>query len=157
MSRKVLPWLTIPAAIVLLLGGCWWAAKGRYEHARAAWKTETLGRLAGLSITNEEISKELDGLKGLTPWTSDNVVRMTNGEFIIYAFWHGANSGFVHHLFLGHASDGRWLYSSYHFCNSMVAVSSDDPPGSIREFEQRYSVREFDGKSDECLQATWPN
>ena len=45
---------------------------------------------------------------------------MTNGEYIVYAYRHGANNGFVDHLFLGHGSDGRWLYSTYHFCNSKV-------------------------------------
>ena len=79
---------------------------------------------------------------------------MTNGEYIIYASRHGRNSGFDH-LFLGHGSDGRWLYSSYHFCNSMTMLNSDDDPGSITEFVKRYSAREFDGKSDECLQRTW--
>ena len=46
-------------------------------------------------------------------------VLMTNGEHIIYECRHGANIYFPPHLFLGHCSDGRWLYSSYHFCNSM--------------------------------------
>jgi len=80
---------------------------------------------------------------------------MTNGEYIIYAFWHGANSGFVDHLFLGHCSDGRWLYSTYHFCNHMAGADAD-PPGSINEFAATYSAREFDGKSDMCLKHTWP-
>jgi len=30
------------------------------------------------------------------------------------------------------------------------------PPGSIAEFATRYSAREFDGRSDECLKETWP-
>jgi len=81
---------------------------------------------------------------------------MTNSEYIIYAFRHGANNGFVDHLFLGHCSDGRWLYSTYHFCTMMAAVRGDEPPGSIAEFETRYSVREFDGNSDQCLKHTWP-
>jgi hypothetical protein len=80
---------------------------------------------------------------------------MTNGEYIIYAFWHGANSGFVDHLFLGHCSDGRWLYSTYHFCTHMAGADAD-PPGSINEFETTYWAREFDGKSDVCLKHTWP-
>ena len=86
----------------------------------------------------------------------DQVLLMTNGEFVIYASRHGANNGFVDHLFLGHCSDGRWLYSTFHFCNSMAMIRGEDPPGSIAEFAKRYSAREFDGKSDKCLQHTWP-
>ncbi len=65
---------------------------------------------------------------------------MTNGEYIVYDYWHGANNGFVDHLFLGHSSDGRWLYSTYHFCNHMAMVVGDEPPGSNAEFAKRYAV-----------------
>jgi len=74
---------------------------------------------------------------------------------VVYASRHGFNNGFVDHLFLAHGSDGRWYYSTYHFCNSMAAAAPD-PPGSIQEFVSQYAVREFDGKSDVCLQHTWP-
>ncbi len=151
---------TVVILAALLVGGFrayWW----RYEHARAVWKTAALERLAVLSATNEDVRRELEELKALPGtgdyrrWTGDQVVVMTNGEFIIYAFWHGANSGFVDHLFLGHCSDGRWLYSTYHFCNHMAGAEVD-PPASINEFAKVYSAREFDGKSDACLKHTWP-
>jgi hypothetical protein len=147
--------------IVVSLAGVWWLAKQKAARERAQWKGPTLGRLAGLSVTNEQISTELDQIRNPTPslnfgWAHEHVLLMTNGQYIIYAFRHGANNGFVDHLFLGHGSDGRWLYSTYHFCNSMAGVAGDDPPGSIAEFEKHYSVREFDGKSDECLKHTWP-
>jgi hypothetical protein len=86
----------------------------------------------------------------------DRLLLMTNDEFVVYSFRHGFNSGFVDHLFLARGSDGRWLYSTYHFCNSMVGARFDEQPGSISEFATRYSVCEFDGKSDVCLQRTWP-
>jgi hypothetical protein len=104
------------------------------------------------------IRAELDALKAGTNiysgWANDHVLLMTNGEFIIYEYRHGANEYFPPHLFLGHGSDGRWLYSSYHFCKSMAMLPPDDPPGSIAEFKRRYSAREFDGGSDVCLKMT---
>ena len=158
--------LVIALSILLfLLGslvGAGWLLKHKAERARARWKAPALERLAGLSLTNEEVRRELDELKGrpktgdLVDWTRADVLLMTNGEYIIYAFRHGANSGFVDHLFLGHGSDGRWLYSTYHFCGMMAGVAGDDPPGSIKEFSERYSARTFDGKSDDCLRHTWP-
>lgn len=87
-------------------------------------------------------------------WTHDHVLLMTNGEFIEYEYRHGVNDYFPPNLFLGRCSDGRWLYSSYHFCNSMNMVRQDSAPGSVAEFARRYSVREFDGKSDDCLKMT---
>jgi hypothetical protein len=121
-----------------------------------------LVRLAPQSATNDIISKELHALKAATvhdghrDWVSDNVLLMTNGEYLVYASRHGFNSGFVDHLFLAHGSDGKWLYSTYHFCNQMVGALGDPAPGSIVEFKKTYAAREFDGKSDDCLNKTWP-
>jgi cell division protein FtsB len=165
-SRRVVRMIGALFIVLLIiaaaLAGFWQFMKQREHQARAQWKGQALARLAELSITNEEILRELDDLKGgPTPsldfgWTHENVLLMTNGEYIVYAHRHGANNGFVDHLFLGHGSDGRWLYSTFHFCNSMAAVQGDAPPGSIDEFAERYSARQFDGKSDECLQRTYP-
>lgn len=162
ISRKVIIWLAIPAVLVLLLFGLRAMVHHKYERARTDWMVATLPQLAGLSFTNAEIKQEIESLKmsAAQPdrriWTGDHVLLMTNSEFLVYSFYHGFNSGFIDHLFLAHGSDGRWYYSTYHFCNSMAAVFADEQPGSIAEFARRYSVREFDGKSDVCLQHTWP-
>ncbi len=148
--------------LATLLVGAWSVAKHRAARARAQWELTALECLAGLSVTNEQINSEINEVQAVPPgsadfrWAQDHVLLMTNGECIIYVYRHGDNSGFVDHLFLGHGSNGRWLYSTYHFCNSMVGVLGEDPPGSIGEFAKRFSVREFDGRSDECLQHTWP-
>jgi hypothetical protein len=161
VSRRVIIWLAIPFIIMFLILGGRAAMKHRYKSSRRNWKDEALGQITRTSMTNEEVRTEIDQIKHPTPnlnfgWTHQHVLLMTNGEFLVYAFRHGFNNGFVDHLFLAHGSDGRWLYSTYHFCNSMAGVVGDDPPGSISEFSTRYTAREFDGKSDECLQHTWP-
>ena len=162
LSRKLIIWLSIPVILVALVFGWWSVTRYNYQRARTAWKTTTLERLAGLSFTNVDINRELEALKAHRgvgehrEWTADRILLMTNDEYLVYASRHGFNSGFVDHLFLAHGSDGRWYYSTYHFCNSMAAVIGDDPPGSIAEFVSRYAGREFDGKSDVCLQHTWP-
>ena len=162
VSRKAVVWLTVPLILGLLLAGINWEVKRKLERKRTEWKAAALQRLAGLSIRNEEIFGEIETLKAFPiggedhRWVNDQVLLMTNGEYIVYSSWHGANNGFLNHLFLGHASDGRWLYSTFHFCSRMAMVLGDEQPGSISEFAKRYSVREFDGKSDECLKKTWP-
>ena len=118
------------------------------QRERADWKAATLLRLAKLSVADDEIVKELDMLKAhrrtqkYPEWSGEQVLLMKNDEYLIYASRHGFNNGFVDHLFLAHGSDGRWLYSTYHFCNSMAGVMSDDPPASISEFVTRYSARQ---------------
>lgn len=162
VSRKVIIWISIPVILVGFVLGGRLAVRYKFECARADWKTATLPRLTALSLNNEDISRELETLKEgrgageHQEWAGDHVLLMTNGEYLVYASRHGFNSGFVDHLFLAHCSDGRWLYSTYHFCNQMAGARFDEPPGSIAEFATRYSAREFDGKSDVCLQHTWP-
>ncbi len=162
VSRKIVIALSITFIIVGALFGVQWAVQLKYERARADWKITTLPRLAGLTLANVGMSRELESLKYHSgagehrEWVGDPVLLMTNGEWLVYAFRHGYNNGFVNHLFLAHGSDDRWYYSTYHFCNCMAGVIGDEPPGSIAEFAQRYSAREFDGKSDECLKKTWP-
>jgi len=160
VNRKVVIWLAIPFLIVVFIAGCRAIEKHKYEQARKVWKDDALARLAKTSMTNEEVLTEIDQIKHPTPnlnfgWAHERVLLMTNGEFLVYAFRHGFNSGFVDHLFLAHGSNGRWYYSTYHFCNSMAGADAD-PPGSITGFATRYAAREFDGKSDVCLQHTWP-
>jgi len=164
INRRALAWVAVASFVLLLLFG--WKPLLRYDSNRklANWKRSALPHLAQQSVTNEEVRNEFEALKaGPTDekffvWAREHIVMMTNGEYLIYAFHHGFNDGSVDHLFLAHGSNGRWYYSTYHFCMDMVGIlaSGDRQPGSIEEFAGRYSVREFDGKSDECLRHTWP-
>lgn len=162
ISRKLIIGISIPVILVTLAISWWLFARYQQQRARADWKNMAIARLAGLSLTDSNIVAELETLKasrsagGRQDWTGESVLVMTNGEFLVYASRHGSESWFVDHLFLAHGSDERWYYSTYHFCNRMAMLMSDDPPGSIAEFAARYAAREFDGKSDTCLQHTWP-
>jgi len=162
VRRKLIIWISMPVILVGLVFGWWSVTRYKHHRARASWKATTLERLSGLSLTNDNVSRELETLKASRgagerqEWTGESVLVMTNDEFLVYASRHGFNSGFVDHLFLAHGSDGRWYYSTFHFCNSMAGARFDEPPSSIAEFASRYAAREFDGKSDVCLQHTWP-
>ena len=159
MTRKRCLWL---AAVLLLLVSAFFVRGHFYrleqERLRIQWKDAALLRLAALEADPAAIAKELESIKdrGALEWTGDRLLMMTNGEYLVFESRHGFNSGYINHLFLARGSNGKWLYSTYHFCNSMVAILGDDPPGSIAEFSKRYSAREFDGKSDVCLEKTWP-
>lgn len=163
-SKRFPRMFTVGLGTMLLITGLafggWWVARYITGRERAQWKEPALARLTVLSITNEDVRLEIDALKAPKTndppfgWTHEHVLLMTNGQYIIYEYRHGRNDYFPPHLFLGHCSDGSWLYSSYHFCNGMGMVGFDTPPGSIAEFAKRYSAREFDGKSDECLKMT---
>ena len=160
MKRFVIISLSVVLAIAALYVGWMATVKWRWERGRTKWAAAALPKLAELSCTSEVVRTELAQLKSPTPnldfgWAHDDIILMTNGEYLIYAWWHGFNSGLVDHLFLAHGSDGKWYYSTYHFCNHMAMIRGDDAPGSIAEFIGRYAVREFDGRPEECLKRTW--
>jgi hypothetical protein len=162
IKRIIIIFLSVLLLIAALFVGWRATVHYRFERAREKWKDATLRQLAGMSLTNEMIHTELEQIKHPTPnlnfgWAHEHVILMTNGEYLVYGWWHGFNSGFVDHLFLAHGTDGKWYYSTFHFCNRLAVLGIDDPAGSIAEFAKRYSVREFDGKSDECLKHTWPS
>ena len=162
VSRKLVLWICIPVVLIGMAYGSWSAARIKEQRARAAWKGMALQRLSGVSLPGDAIIQELQMLKssrvagGQQDWAGEQVIVMTNDEYLVYASRHGHDNGSLDHLFLAHGSDGRWYYSTYHFCNNMAGVIGDDPPGTIADFARRYAVREFDGKSDVCLQHTWP-
>ena len=163
MTRKSWLWL---AGILLVLVLAFFVHRHfdrvERERLRAQWKDAALPRLAALAADPTAIAKEMEEMKdldrrfGRTNWTGDRLIVMTNGEYLVFASRHGFNNGFINHLFLARGSNGKWLYSTYHFCNSMAMIAGEDSPGSIAEFSKRYAVREFDGKSDVCLEKTWP-
>ncbi len=160
-------WLRVPLLILIGIGIAIALMLGTVHYGlnreRVTWMQKTLPRLASPSPQDTQIVegelmrlKAGPGLDGHHAWVEDHVVRMADGEHLIYAFYHGNNMGLYDHLFLARGSDGRWFFSTYHFCSHLVAVRFDEPPTSISDFAARYSAREFDGKSDVCLEHTWP-
>ena len=79
-----------------------------------------------------------------------------NGDWIIYASRCHKQDPRVYDIFIGRASDGKWYYSSYHFCIGMFVLAFDGQPCDLPAFIKQYHLREFDGESDDALQKTWP-
>lgn len=148
---------------VMVVGVGFWVGSRHYWNLRREWAGEALPMMVCppdyRGVDAEEAEQLLRGIgsAGWGDWMGERVLVMRDGAMIDYRFWHGANSGLVDHLFLGRGSDGRWLFSTYHFCNGLAAVRGEEAPDSIEDFMQRYSVREFAGAGDErCLEHTWP-
>jgi hypothetical protein len=88
------------------------------------------------------------------------LIVMTNGEWMAYSNVCRKKQRRIHDLFVGRGSDGKWYYSTYHFCIDMIVLRMDaiqgEAPGSLGEFTNKYFLREFESSSDDCLQKTWP-
>src|SRR2546421_512471 len=62
----------------------------------------------------------------------------------------------IQDLFIGQGSDGRWYYSTFHFCVQKVTLFNEGTqPDSLLQFADGYSLRPFDTHSNDCLQSTW--
>jgi hypothetical protein len=82
---------------------------------------------------------------------------MTNGDWVVYRNVCWKEPSRIPDLFLGRASDGKWYYSTFHFCVRMIVLKDmlGQPEGLVN-FRTNCYLREFDGRSDECLKSTWP-
>lgn len=58
-------------------------------------------------------------------------------------------------IFIGHGSDGKWYYSTFHFCVEKCVLQMEPQPDSLAQLVNGYWLVPFDGKSDDCLKITW--
>lgn len=132
---------------------------------RKQWKEQAIARVSAGSRDRQMISNEIAALHAEVAnqsgdgWIGTNLVLMTNGEYLVYSHIDAKQDRRIHDLFIAHGSDGKWYYSTFHFCIDMIVLRGGmwgERTGSIAEFAKIYSVREFVGKSDDCLEKTWP-
>ena len=134
------------------------------SKARKSWKENAITEIAQRCSDPARILKAIEALKTKTPveaewnrWMSEDLIVMTNGEWMVYRNICAKEKGHIPDLFLARGSDGRWSYSTYHFCIGMIVLKDMmDQPESLAKFIQEGCLREFDGRSDECLKKTWP-
>ena len=137
-----------------------------HAAARKQWKEQAITRLAAYSQDTQALSNEIAVVRARPSedmhddWIGTNVLLFTNGEHFVYAHIDSKQDSRIHDLFIARGSDGKWYYSTFHFCIDMITVRGEilgkPAHGSLAEFAATYHLREFDGRSDECLQQTWP-
>lgn len=94
-------------------------------------------------------------------WLTDKIILTGSGEWLVYmSHCSKAKPHNVKDIFLAKGSDGKWYYSTFHFCVGMVGLRGEQEtrPPDLKMFVHEYNLHEFDGKSDECLKETktWP-
>ena len=150
----------VALGVVIFVGG----PERLDPKARRQWKDNAIVQIAKQTSDSTGILKEIEAMK-TTPvdsewwdsWISEDLIVMTNGQWIAYRNVCQKEEERIPDLFLGLGSDGRWYYSTYHFCVRMINLKDVmDQPKSLTEFSKTYYLREFDGHSDECLKETRP-
>ncbi len=134
------------------------------SKARKEWKENAIAELAQLTSDTAGVRRDIESLKTKASggsewdrWISEDIIVMTNGEWMAYRNTCAKEERRIPDLFIGRGSDGKWYYSTYHFCIGMIVLKSMmDQPESLTAFRRDGYLREFDGRSDECLKRTWP-
>lgn len=147
----------------MLVGGVLFLAALRYapsSNARRAWKDKAITEISSRTTNSAWIDTELVRLKAVGTndpddsdgWLSPQLIVMKNGDWLAYANVCQKEDRRIRDLFLGRGSDGRWYYSTYHFCKGMIVLRMENQPEDLAKFVAAYYLREFDGHSDECLE-----
>jgi hypothetical protein len=164
MKRFRIIFLLVPALCGMLAALILGIPLLRSGH-RHAWKERAIAEIARRTADPRWATNEAELLRkqsAVVPWgegagwVSDHLLQMSNGEWIAYANVCSKENWLIDDLFIGKGSDGRWYYSTYHFCIGMVSLSGDDQSESLTNFAHYYFLVPFDGHSDVCLRKTWP-
>lgn len=132
---------------------------------RREWKDAAIATVEKQTLDRGWVEKEVSTVKAKLKsqgeddggWFSESLLLMKNGDWVAYASKCSKDDWRIRDIFVARASDGKWYYSTYHFCRGMLTLRVEDQPESLTKFIAAYSLREFDGRSDECLKKTWPN
>ena len=153
MKRKLIIVILILALIPLLLGAAVVQARYSKRAVRRAWKDSAVVNVARLADDPAWRAQEISSLES-PDWATGQIAVMKNGEWIVGdGKYHDPD---VNDIFVGKASDGKWYYSTFHFCQNNITLHMELQAADLAAFKARYALREFDGVSDEALQKTWP-
>ena len=146
-----------------------WFLKFRSQAARRHWKNEAIPAIASWAGDPPWRAQEMmiltnrttDGRVLAEGWLTDKMILTGSGEWLVYmSHCSKAKPHNVKDIFLARGSDGKWYYSTFHFCVGMVGLRGEQEtqPPDLKMFVHEYHLREFDGQSDECLKKTktWP-
>ena len=166
MQRKAKITLLVCGAVagLVALG----AAALYLPNPRRAWKERAVPEIARLAGDPAWLAREKAALRSpgsgdksrvIAPgWLSERMILMKSGEWLVYRSHCSKRPPHnVKDIFIARGSDGKWYYSTCHFCVGMITLVMEqdgEPPADIASFARKYHLREFDGKSDECLRET---
>ncbi len=161
-------WITACALCVVVAGiatAAWSLSDPLHAKARKQWKDRAIVRIAqrvndpswidqeAARLARDARKRALEG-----GWVGEEMVVMRNGDWIVCQSVSSKeeSEGISKDLFIGRGADGKWYYSTFHFCVNKCALSMMEPqPATLAQFVRAYWLEPFDGKSDDCLNETW--
>ena len=135
-----------------------------WQHPRRDWKNQAVAEIVKLAADSQWLSQELAAVRKRCPpgkryegtWFSDSLALAADGQWLIYRTKCSKEDRKIDDIFVAKASNGKWYYSTYHFCIRMASLRIDGQPVDLDTLIKDYALREFDGQSDDALKTTWP-
>lgn len=132
--------------------------------ARKAWKEKSIAEISSRISDSAWVSNELARVRARGTndpgdsdgWLSERLIVMRNGDWLAYANICQKENRRIEDMFVARGSDGRWYYSTFHFCKGMIVLRMEEQAEDLPAFARADYLRSFDGHSDQCLQKTWP-
>lgn len=162
MKKKWLM-LSLTVGVIVLAAGFFHrlTADPLRAPARKQWKAAAISQIEQRVRNSNWLEAELQKVRQPSSqdsleWFSENLILTKSGDWIVFESKCSKEPGKIRDIFIGRASNGKWYYSTFHFCVRMLVLKSEEQPGSLSEFAGTYFLREFDGQSDDCLRQTWP-
>jgi hypothetical protein len=149
--------LVVAAVAVLAV----WA---RGDAARRAWRDQAVVTIQHRFEDKAWLDSELEKWRPSAAsrpyqggWVGDELLVMKNGDWVICqnVCTKEQNTAVRTDLFIGRGSDGKWYYSTFHFCVGKCVLQMERQPDSLAHFVDGYWLAPFDGKSDDSLKTTW--
>lgn len=167
VKRRRISVSLLPVIILLLAAtGLWWRlADPLYARARVDWKTNAITEINQRVQSADFVPQHKAQIETAIAdrgnpegaWFTDKLLVMKNGEWMAFAGHCQKRDPKIKDIFIGRGSDGKWYYSTYHFCINLTTLMIEPQPASLPEFIDAYFLQEYDGQSNECLKQTWPN
>lgn len=130
------------------------------NRPRRIWKDQAIEQVRHRVADEQWLSAETDRVKAQPRsfeggWFSDELLLMKNGDWMVAQHMCSKQEPLIKDIFIGRGSDGRWYYSTFHFCVGLDVLHMEPQPKSLAEFVRGFWLVPFDGKSDDCLEQTW--
>ena len=167
-TSDLVRWLLAAAAIVIIATVAVTSLRASknplYSAARRSWRDEVVTRIRRRAADKQWLDHELASLQTAARsrpmqggWVGNELLVMKRGEWIICqnVCSKDQNTPVERDLFVGLGSDGKWYYSTFHFCVEKCVLQLESQPASLSKFIDAYWLAAFDGQSDDSLQSTW--
>lgn len=135
----------------------WSRLDPRYAPARREWASRAISTIDQRAGDKAWLDATLGRATTSRRWFDQSMIVARNGEWIVCenACPKEPGTPVRKDLFVGRGSDGRWYFSTFHFCVGRCVLELEEQPATLASFVDGYWLVPFDGKPGHCLTDTW--